>query len=98
MNLHCIHEGALDFFEHDDAEEEEHGGGGGGNSEALPGDRAAEVDGAEGFDDGGHRVEVQPESVFFRDHAHGVDDGCGIHGELDAEGDEEGEIAVFCGE
>jgi len=96
--LHRVHKGALDFFEHDDPEEQQHGGDGGGNSQAVPRDRAAQVDRAEGFDDWRHRVEVQPERVFFRNHARGVDHRRGIHGELDPEGDEEGEITVFRGE
>jgi hypothetical protein len=96
--LHRVHEGALDFFEHDDAEEKERGGDCGGDSETLPWDCAAEEDGAETLNDGGHGVEIHEESVFFWNHAGWVDDGGGIHGELDTETDEEGEIAVFCGE
>jgi len=96
--LNCIHEGALDFFEHDDSEEKERGGDCGGDSEALPWDCAAQEDGAETLNDGSHGVEIHEESVFFRNHACRVDDGGGIHGELDAETDEKGEIAVFCGE
>ena len=80
------------------AEEKQHGGGGSGNSEALPWDCAAEEDGAEALDDGGHWVEIHEEGVFFGNHAGRVDDGRGIHGELDSETDEKGEIAVFCGE
>ena len=97
-NLHSVHEGALDFFEHDDAEEKQHGSNGSGDSEALPWDCAAEEDGAEALDDGGHGVEIHEESVFFRNYAGRVDDGGGIHGELDSETDEEREIAVFCSE
>jgi len=96
--LHRVHEGALDFFEHDDAEEEERGGDDGGDSEALPWDRASEVDGTESFDDWGHGVEVQEEGVFFRNQAGWIDDRRGIHGELNAKGNEECKIAVFCGE
>ncbi len=96
--LHRVHEGALDFFEHDDAEEQQHGSNGSGDSEALPWDCAAEEDGAEAFDDGSHGVEIHEEGVFFRNHAGWVDDGGRIHGELDTETNEEGEIAVFCGE
>lgn len=96
--LNSIHEGALDFFEHDDAEEKQHGSNGSGNSEALPWDFAAEEDGAEALDDRCHGVEVHEEGVFFRNHAGWVDDGGGIHGELDTETDEEGEITILCGE
>ncbi len=97
-NLHRIHECALDFFEHYNAEEKQHGSNGSGNSEALPWDCAAEEDGAETLNEGGHGVEIHEEGVFFRNHAGWVDDRRGIHGELDAETHEEGEIAVFCGE
>jgi hypothetical protein len=96
--LHSVHERALDFFEHDDAEEKQHGGDGGGDSKALPWDCAAEEDGAEALDDRAHGVEIHEESVFFRNYAGRVDDGGGIHGELDSETDEEREIAVFCSE
>ena len=96
--LHRVHEGALDFFEHDDSKEKQHGSDGSGDSESLPWDCAAEEDGAEALDDGGHGVEIHKEGVFFRNHAGWVDDGGGIHGELDSETDEEGEITVFCGE
>jgi len=96
--LHRIHKGALNFFEHNDADEKQCGGDRSGDSQALPGDCAAEEDGAEALDDRCHGVEIHEESVFFRNYAGRVDDGSGIHGELDSETDEEGEIAVFCGE
>ena len=97
-NLYRVHECALDFFEHHDAEEKQRGGDRGSDSQALPWDCAAEEDGAEALDDRCHGVEVQEEGVFFRNNAGWVDDGRGIHGELDAKGDEECKIAVFCSE
>ena len=96
--LHRIHKSALDFFEHNDAEKKESGGDRRSDSQALPWDCAAEEDGAEALDDRCHGVEIHEESVFCRNYAGRVDDGGGIHGELDSETDEECEIAVFCGE
>ena len=96
--LHRVHEGRLDFFEHHDSEEKQRGGNGSRDSESLPWDCAAEEDGAETVNDGSHGVEIHEEGVSFRNHAGWVDDGGGIHGELDSETDEEGKIAVFCRE
>ncbi len=53
---------------------------------------------AEGFYNAGHGVEFNDPFVGGWGRAEGVDDSCGVHHELDAEGDEKGEVAVFGGE
>lgn len=52
----------------------------------------------EGFYNTGHGVEFDDPFVGGWGGAEGVNDGGGVHHELDAEGDEKGEVAVFRGE
>lgn len=77
----------MDLVEDDDAEEEEDGHEGEGIAKGEPGEIAfAKGDVFEGLDDGGHRVE-HDDGAQCRvcDHAHGVDNGGGVHPELDDE-------------
>ncbi|MEY3955273.1 MAG: hypothetical protein RL229_673 [Pseudomonadota bacterium] len=53
---------------------------------------------AEGLNNAGHGVEFNDPFVGGWGGAEGVNDSCGVHHELDAEGDEKGEVAVFGGE
>ena len=53
---------------------------------------------AEGLNNAGHGVELNDPFVGGWGGAERVNDSCGIHHELDAEGDQEGEVAVLRGE
>jgi len=53
---------------------------------------------AEGFDDARHGVELNEPFVFRWGGAQRVNDGGGVHHELDAESDQKSEVAVFGGE
>ena len=50
---------------------------------------------SEGFNNAGHGVELNDPFVGCWGGAERVDDSCGVHHELDAEGDEKGEVAVL---
>lgn len=52
----------------------------------------------ESFNNTGHGVEFDDPFVGGWGRAERVDDSCGVHHELDAEGDEKGEVAVLRGE
>ena len=99
LTSHRIHEGALDFVEDDDAEEQQDAHKYEGVAEGEPGEvTLAEGDVFEGLDDRGHRVE-HDDGAQCRvcDHAHGVDNGGGVHPELDDEGEEDSEVTVLSG-
>lgn len=55
----------------------------------------AEIDGAETFNDGGHRVSLHPGAIFFGDAGEAIDDGGAIHEQLDAKADEELKVAIL---
>jgi len=51
----------------------------------------------EALENGGKRVDVQQETVLWGGEAQGVDDGGGVHQQLDAETYEEREVTVLGG-
>ena len=89
----------MDFVEDDDAEEEEEAHEGEGVGEGGPGEVAlAEGGELEGLDDGGHGVgHDEGAEGALRDHTQGIDDGGAVHPELDDEGEQDAEVAVFGG-
>ena len=96
MILHCIHETLLGAVEDDDGEEHGDAEEGGAVEEAGGGVGAdAQATVLEGLEDGGYRIEVEIDLILGGGEAHGVDDGSGVHQELDAEADEHVEIAVL---
>jgi len=50
---------------------------------------------SEGFNNAGHGVKLNDPFVGGWGGAERVNDSCGVHHELDAEGDEKGEVAVL---
>lgn len=65
--------------------------------EAVDG-ACAEEGKAKGLDDGGHGIGEDDPLEAFGDGGDGVDDGRGIHQQLDAEGHQEAQVTVFGGE
>ena len=53
---------------------------------------------AKAFDDRHHGIQHQNPPPFFLNAGEGIEDATGIHPELDAESDEQGEILIPCGE
>lgn len=97
LELHSIHEALLGAVKDDDGEEhsdaEDYG--------AI--DEAAGIEGAdakatvlEGLEDWGEWVEVDDPAVFLWGEGEWIDYWGGVHEELDAELDEELQVAVFC--
>ena len=97
--LNRIDEGFLRLVKNNDAQYEGNEGEGNGVAQCLEGKAAlAQEPIAEGFYNSGHGVEFDDPFVGGWGRAEGVDDSCGVHHELDAEGDQKGEVAVFRGE
>lgn len=96
--LYCIHEVALDAVEDDDGEEE------GDAHEDGAVEKAAPVEGStahaavlEGLEDGGEGVEGDDVLVFAGGCAQWIDNGGGVHEELDAEANELAQVTVLGG-
>src|SRR5688572_22268808 len=65
--------------------EYDEGGDGAGDDEVPGHGVGAEQGGAEAFDDAGHGKEAVEHTVLVGHAAGGIDDGCGVHEELDDE-------------
>lgn len=96
---HRIHELLLGAVEDDDGEEH------GDTEEEGAIEEAADGEGAdtqtavlEGLEDGGEGVDIEVDLILGGGEAHGVDDGRGVHEELDAEADEHVQVAVLGGQ
>jgi len=94
--LNRIDEGFLRLVKNNDAQNEGNEGEGNRVAQRLEGEAAlAQETIAEGFNNSGHGVEFNDPFVGGWGRAEGVNDSCGVHHELDAEGDEKGEVAVL---
>jgi len=97
--LNRIDEGFLRLVKNNDAQYEGNEGEGNGVAQRLEGKAAlAQEPVAEGFNNAGHGVEFNDPFVGGWGGAERVNDGSGVHHELDAEADEKGEVAVLRGE
>ena len=97
--LHSIHESLFGAVEEDDGEE--HGDAEEDGTVEEPGDgEGADTETAvlEGLEDGRQRIDIEVDLILGRGEAHRVDDGRGVHQELDTEGDEHCQIAIFSGQ
>jgi len=97
--LNSVHEGGFDAVEDDGADDDDD------NHEDERIEQVHGVEGtsaqegvAEGFDDGGHGVGLDNGLEAGGDGGDRVDDGGGVHEELDAELHQEAQVAVFGGE
>jgi len=99
MNLHSINKSFLRLVKNNDSQYEGNEGEGNGVAQRLEGKAAlAQEPVAEGLNNSGHGVEFNDPFVGGWGGAERVNDGGGVHHELDAEGDEKGEVAVLRGE
>ena len=96
--LNSVHESLFGAIEDEDGEEE------GDDEETCAIEEACDVEGAdteagvlEGFEDGGEGVDVQEGAILLGGETQGIDDGSGVHQQLNTKGDEELEVAVFRG-
>ena len=95
----CIHKGRFYAIKNDCANNHDHQHKAKTVEQIQRVDRAAAQEGeAEGFDDGGHGVELDDPLEAFGDGGAGVDDRGGVHEEGDAEADQEAQVAVLGGE
>lgn len=97
--LNSIHKPLLGAVEEEDGEEHHDNEG----DRAIK--HAPEIEGAyaeagvfECLEDGGEGVDVQEGLVFFRGEGEGIDNGGGVHQELNTEADEHVEVTVLGGE
>src|SRR5579864_2034783 len=92
-----VRKAALDAPEGADAEPQEEGGDGHAEQEARQIDRAVAADDApaEAVDDADHRIEVVEQPPLFRDDRAGETDRRDIEAELQREGDDKTEVAIF---
>ena len=96
MTLNRIDEGFLRLVKNDDAEHERYEREGYRIAERTEGEFALPKEAkAEGFNNARHGVELNEPFVFRWGGAQGVNDGGGVHHELDSEGDQKGEVSVF---
>src|ERR1035441_3230328 len=94
-----IHKRPLDVVEEDDAEEKDASDDPGADAQVAPTEKAFAKEGvAEGFDDRGHRVQDDHPTGGGVKHRQRVNDRGGIHGQLDAKGDQNLQVAVFRGQ
>ncbi len=97
--LNGVNERLLDAVKNHHANEHHHKHEGGGVAQACPGGVAgAEEARPEGLDDRGDGVDVHHPAPALRDAGDGDDDGCGVHPQGNAEGDQVAQVAVFGGE
>ena len=96
--LHSIHESLFGAVEEDDGEE--HGDAEEGGTVEEPGDgEGADTKTAvfEGLEDGRQRIDIEVDLILGRGEAHRVDDGRGVHEQLNAKANEHSQVAVFRG-
>ena len=99
MTLNRIDEGFLRLVKNDDPEHKCHEREGYRIAERTEGEFALPKEAkAEGFNNARHGVELDEPFVVGWGGAQWVNDGSGVHHELDAEGDQKGEVSVFSSE
>ena len=98
--LNHIHEVLLSAIEYDNTEKEDDYGEGKAVKEIRPFEHSdASESILKRLGDGCQRIcHNQPYlvGIVVLHHRQGIDDGSGIHPQLDTEGDQEAEVAVFC--
>jgi hypothetical protein len=99
LTLYRIDEGFLRLVKNDDAEHERDEREGYRIAERTEGEFALPKEAeAEGFNNARHGVELNEPFVFRWGGTQWVNNSCGVHHELDSEGDQKGEVSVFGGE
>lgn len=99
MLLNGIHEGLFGPIEDDDSRSEDNNREQGGVSEACDGNVAGSKEAVfHGFNDMSNRIPPENGAGAWAKNAHRVNDRRGVHGQLHAELNQEGQVSVFGGE